>query len=129
VNETFEIDEFSATMSDEGTYVLTVEVGELMTGEAMRRYLQALERFVDAAGATRVLFDARRDGPPRAGDRETREARWDHLAGRTVITCSAVVVESEIAQARVNMTARARKVVLQAFVDRPSAERWLRERA
>lgn len=126
--ETFEIDGFTATLTDEGTYVLTVEVGEVMTGEAMHRYLEALERFVARAGRSRVLFDARHDGPPRVGDKETREVRWAHLSGATRITCSAVVVDSDIAQTRVNMTARARKVTLQAFVHRRDAERWLSER-
>lgn len=127
MRETFELGEFNATITDEGSHVLSVEIGEVLTAEDMRRYLAALERFVTRTTITRVLFDARRDAPPRRGDKETREVRWDHLANRTRIVHSAVLVDSEIAQTRVNMTARAHKVSLQAFLDRPSAERWLKE--
>lgn len=122
---TFESGEFVATFSVSDGYVRTTEVGELMTGAEMRRYMAALERFVVEAGVTSVLFDARRDGPPRVGDQETREARWQHLAGPSRIARSAVVVESDLAVARVNMTARARKVVLQAFVEPGAALAWL----
>src|SRR5690349_9917813 len=104
-------------MSTRGTHVLSVEAGEIATADEMQRYLAVLERFVERAGVKRVIFDARRDGPPRRGDKETRDVRWDHLATKTRITRSAVIVESEIAQTRVNMTARSRKVLLQAFLD------------
>lgn len=127
MRDVFSLGEFTATLTDEGTHVLTVEVGEVQTAEEMRRYLEALERFVGRATSARVLFDARRDGPPCRGDKETREVRWDHLSKKTRITHSAVIVDSELAQTRVNMTARANKVALQAFLDLPSAERWLKD--
>jgi len=115
-------------MSLEGAHVLTAERGELTTAEEMRAYLAALEHFVERAGVTSVLFDARNDGAPRAGDKATRDVRWDYLAKRTRITRSAVVAESEIAQTRINMTARAHGVTLRAFLDHESAEKWLAEK-
>ena len=126
-DETFDAAPFRAVMSARGAHVLTVEHGETASGADMRTYMIALERFVRRAGVGSVLFDARRDGAPRSGDEETREARWAFLAATTVITRSAVVADNDLAQMRINMTARARGVTLRAFLDFPSAEKWLAE--
>ena len=127
MQEAFALGEFTATFTVERGFVRAVEIGELQTGAEMRQYLAALETFIGRAGVTSVLFDARRDGPPRRGDQDTREARWSHLARGSRIVRSAVVVDGELTVTRINMTARARKVALQAFASTAAAEAWLRD--
>lgn len=117
--------DFSAELEPGTGYLLVVEHGQLGSADAMVAYLDEVERHAQRAGVERALFDARQDPPPTRGDESVGLARWDYWADKTRLSAIAVLFKSEIAEARVNMTARARRVNVRAFLDRTAAEEWL----
>jgi hypothetical protein len=127
VKETVRVGEFEAVLEVRGRHVLSTETGEVTTAVDMRAYLEQVDRFLARTGTTSVVFDARQDGAPRRGDKETRDVRWDWLQTTKRARQVAVIAEQEIAQTRINMTARARKVNVRAFLDFEGAERWLED--
>ena len=82
---------------------------------------EELERRVPAAGVGRVLFDHRgiEPHPDAIAIAMLQWARDSQLAG------TSVVVDTELARVRINMTALAQRVAMRAFVSEVDAIRWL----
>ena len=127
MGETFQVGEFSAVLEPRGRHLLCTETGECRDAAELTTYLAQIERLLARTNTTRVLFDARKDAAPRRGDKETRDARWEWIRTSPRAKQIAVIAENEIAMTRINMTARANKVALRAFLDFESAEAWLDE--
>lgn len=105
-------------------YLLVVESGQLRTTAEVARYARAMQSVVTRSGIDRAIIDARGEvGDPPA---EVREAMWTWLStpdrGFSKV---AFVLPSEMAIARVNMTALSKRAPLRAFDTVQQATRWL----
>src|SRR5262245_14154134 len=105
-------------------YLLVVETGTLESVEEVRAYTAALDAIIERTGIKRALIDARGEvGEP---DPEARAAMWDWLAALDRgFTMVAFVLPSEMAVARVNMTALSKRAQVRAFDSTHTAQRWL----
>lgn len=106
-------------------YLFVVESGQLRNMAELRRYTDAMDDAVRRTGLTTAVIDARGEigDPPQS----VRDAMWAWLMdpgrGFSVI---AFVLPSEMAVARVNMTALSQQVSVRAFDSVFAAQRWLR---
>jgi hypothetical protein len=105
-------------------YLFVVESGQLRNRVELRQYIEAMEAVVRRTGIRHAVIDARGevgDPPP-----EVRDAMWRWLLdpdrGFTII---AFVLPTEMAVARVNMTALSRGAQVRAFDSVFAAQRWL----
>ena len=105
-------------------FLFVVESGELGTLADVHRYTQAMDRAIQKTGLERAIIDARGEvgDPPES----VREAMWEWLLsperGFDVV---AFVLPTEMAVARVNMTALSKKARVRAFESVHEAQRWL----
>ncbi len=125
MRELYQIGDFRAEIESREGYILIAETGRIDEAEAMRQYLEVIRLFGARTGHTRVLFDAREPLASAPGDLGARDARWDFFCGQRRLTRHAVVVASELAMMRVNMTARSKRAQVRAFLDLEGAHRWL----
>jgi hypothetical protein len=88
-----------------------------------RRAQQQLDDALEGTGARRAVFDRRGQGDH---DPEVREAMWSWLSQGGRLDAVALVLDSELARVRANMTAISRHVKLKAFIDPEEAEQWVR---
>lgn len=122
------IGEGDSTLEARDGYVLVTEHRDVRTVDQMRRWLVEIDRFAAAQGIDKVIFDARYDTSDSLP--EVREARWAHTDAAPVLKHIAVVIPTEMAATRLNMTVLARKSAarLRAFTEIEPAAAWLRSR-
>lgn len=105
-------------------YLFVVETGQLRSVREVEIYAREMEALIARSGVDKAVIDARGeigDPPP-----EVREAMWEWLvAPDRGFTTIAFVLPSEMAVARVNMTALSRRVAIRAFDSVQQAQRWL----
>lgn len=105
-------------------YLLVIETGALTSLLDVQRYCQAMDRIIGRTKIVRAIIDARGEvgDPPEP----VRDAMWQWLTeegrGFDVV---AFVLPTEMAVARVNMTALAKGARLRAFESVMDAQRWL----
>jgi hypothetical protein len=105
-------------------YLFLVETGQLGSVREVLAYANAMQEVIAKSGIDRAVIDARGeegDPPP-----EVRAAMWEWLAAPDRgFAKVAFVLSSEMAVARVNMTALSRKAPVRAFDSVHAATRWL----
>lgn len=117
-------------------HVRVVEAGDPASAEEMTRYLEAIERFLRAAGRAALLVVAQKaaappsDAKPHAPStplspewKAIREARWRGLA-RSSAKRIAVIVDDPLALTRVQMAALAVRAPVRAFLSEEEAVAW-----
>ena len=105
-------------------YLFVVETGQLTRLGEVKRYTSRLDAIARRLERNKALIDARGEigDPPE----DVREAMWSWLTDRgRVIEHVGFVLATEMAVARVNMTALARRAPLRAFDSVQAAQRWL----
>lgn len=112
---------------ERGDHLMVVEQGNPRSTEEMTRYFAAIERAMASMGARLLFIVAATTGANPASPewKAIRDERWRAMAASRA-TRIGVLVEDEIAAARVNMTAVAMKAHVRAFADRARAIEWLR---
>jgi hypothetical protein len=105
-------------------YLFVVESGQLRNRVELRQYIDAMEAIIRRTGTDHAVIDARGEvGDPPV---EVRDAMWSWLLdpdrGFSII---AFVLPTEMAVARVNMTALSRRAQVRAFDSVFAAQRWL----
>lgn len=105
-------------------FLFIVEQGELRDLRELEAYIAQLEKLIEKTGLRRAIIDARGErGDPPA---DVRRAMWDWLAApNRGLSQVAFVLPSEMAVARVNMTALSQKAPVRAFDSVQQAQRWL----
>ena len=105
-------------------YLFVVETGQLKRLGEVKRYTSRLDAIARRLESTKALIDARGEiGDPPA---DVREAMWTWLtAPGRVLEHIGFVLPTEMAVARVNMTALSRRASLRAFDSVQGAQRWL----
>jgi hypothetical protein len=105
-------------------YLYLIETGTLKSIQEVGAYAAAIEAIIVRTGIARAIIDARDeigDPPP-----EVRHAMWDWLAAPDRgFQMVAFILPSEMAVARVNMTALSRRAQVRAFDNVQQAQRWL----
>jgi hypothetical protein len=105
-------------------FLYLVETGTLKSIAESTKYFAAMEDLIMRTGVMRAIIDARGevgDPPP-----EVRNAMWAWLAATDRgFQMVAFILPSEMAVARVNMTALSRRAHVRAFDNLPHAQRWL----
>jgi len=105
-------------------YLFIIETGSLDSMSELKRYTARLDAMARRLQRTKALIDARGEvGDPSP---EIRKAMWEWLTGvdRTFERV-AFVLATEMAVARVNMTALSRRAQLRAFDAIHAGQRWL----
>lgn len=111
-------------VEDHGTYLFLLEQGTLRDLGELAIYTKGLERIIAETGTSKAVIDARAEvgDPPEV----VRSAMWKWLTGGgRGFSMVAFVLPTEMAMARVNMTALSRGVNVRAFDSVFSAQRWL----
>ncbi len=124
VREVIELSDAYIEVEARPGYLFVVESGQLTRLGELRRYTARLDAVARRLGRDRALIDARGElgEPPQS----VRQAMWAWLTGEDrAIRSFAFVLPSEMAVARVNMTALACKARLRAFDSVQAAQRWL----
>ena len=124
VREVIELSDAYIEVEARPGYLFVVESGQLTRLGELRRYTARLDAVARRLGRDRALIDARGElgEPPQA----VRQAMWAWLCSEDrPIRSFAFVLPSEMAVARVNMTALACKAKLRAFDSVQAAQRWL----
>ncbi len=105
-------------------YLFVVETGQLKRVSDVRSYTGRLDAIARRLERGRALIDARGEiGEP---PEDVREAMWSWLSGpERALEVIAFVLPTEMAVARVNMIALARRAPLRAFDSVQGAQRWL----
>lgn len=105
-------------------YLFIIETGSLETLSELRRYTARLDAMAERLERTKALIDARGEvGDPSP---EIRKAMWEWLtAHERTFERVAFVLATEMAVARVNMTALSRRAPLRAFDAIHAGQRWL----
>lgn len=108
-------------------YLFVVESGQLSSLADVTRYCESMDRIVLESKIHMAIIDARAElgDPPES----VREAMWRWLsAADRGFSVTAFVLPTEIAVARVNMTALVKGAKLRAFTNVHDAQRWLLRR-
>lgn len=105
-------------------YLYVVESGQLRDLRELSGYTSAMDELVAKCGIDKAIIDARGEvGDPPA---EVRNGMWDWLmAPDRGFALVAFILPSEMAVARVNMTALSRRAPVRAFESVQDAQRWL----
>jgi len=105
-------------------YLFVIESGQISRRSELKRYTSRLDAIAKRLERNKALIDARGEvGDPPA---EVRDAMWQWLTAEDrAFDFIAFVLPTELAVARVNMTALARKARLRAFDSVQVAQRWL----
>lgn len=101
-------------------YVLVAMFGRLESLEAATKEQKTIERACVPRADRRMLFDNRGTDAP---DEAIRRAMFDWAAAR--FDRVALLLDSEIAAVRTNMSALSQRASLRAFHDEADAIRWL----
>jgi len=126
--EVIELPHASIEVEARPGYLFIIETGSLESMSELRRYTARLDAIAERLERDKALIDARGEvGDPTP---EIRQAMWSWLTGADrTFERVAFVLPTEMAVARVNMTALSRKASLRAFDAVHAAQRWLlRER-
>jgi hypothetical protein len=124
LRQILELPSASVEIEERAGYLFVVEKGQLRDLADLRQYVQHMDAVIASTGIDRAIIDARGEvgSPPE----EVRGAMWDWLCASTRgFSLVAFVLPSEMAVARVNMTALARRAPVRAFDSVQSAQRWL----
>ena len=107
-------------------YLRVEEHGDPLSADEMTRYFAAIEHALAAARLDALLIVAQRTGerPLSPHWKDIREARWKALA-ESAARRIAVIVDDELGQSRVQMTAVAMKAPVRAFLSQQAAIEWL----
>lgn len=138
--ETYPLSAGCARISVEEGFLLVVEQGDPATAEEMTRYFAAIDRALQTANLASLLIVAQKtaaipegkpgvSAPPTALSPEwkaIREARWRALS-KSRAKRIAVIVDDELAVARVQMAAVAARAPVRPFTAEADARAWLRE--
>lgn len=105
-------------------YLFVVESGALTRVSHVQRYTARIDAIGKRTDCSKALIDARGEvGDP---TEEVREAMWAWLTSPDrVFEFVAFVLPTEMAVARVNMTALSRRAPLRAFESVQAGQRWL----
>lgn len=116
-----------ARLRREDDHLRVDEHGDPESPEAMAAYFARIEDELRLAGLEAVLIVAQKTAPDPLAPRwpALREARWKALAASRAKRI-AVLVDDELAVARVRMAAVAARAPVQAFVLETDAKHWLR---
>ena len=108
-------------------YLRVSEQGDPASAEEMTRYYEAIDRALGVGGYRALLIQAQRQAPDAASPKwvPIRAARWQALSNSRAERI-AVLVEDDLAVARVQMTALSMKAPVRAFRDETDALHWLR---
>jgi hypothetical protein len=107
-------------------YLYLIESGTLKSVQEVAEYAAALEAIIQRTGIARAIIDARDEMGSEAVPDVVRNAMWDWLAAHDRgFQMVAFILPSEMAVARVNMTALARRALVRAFDSVQQAQRWL----
>lgn len=106
------------------THLFLDEKGELRTVDEVERYTRAVDRLIRRTGLKKGVIDARGEiGEP---SKAVRDAMWAWiLAPDRGFNQVAFVPPTEMAVARVNMTALSHRAFVRAFESDFAAQRWL----
>ncbi len=106
------------------TFLLIYESGTLRHRQDREHYTQHLERVMRETGIRKAVIDARAEKD--SMNQELRDLMWAWMTHPTHgFTSVALVLPSEMAVARVNMTSLARGANIRAFDTLFAAQRWL----
>lgn len=127
VVDTFPLGSGEVELRAEDGYLRVVERGDPESVAAMLAYAAAMERARVRAGVVGILVVAQRAAETTVVSdwQEIREARWQSLAASGAARI-AVIVDDELAVARVRMAAIAAKANVRAFVRETDAIAWLK---
>ncbi len=105
-------------------YLFVIETGQLRSRGELDRYTREMEMLIGRTGLNKAIIDARGEvGEPAV---DVREAMWEWLvSSERGFEMVAFVLPSEMAVARVNMTALSRRATVRAFESVQQAQRWL----
>lgn len=109
------------------SYIRIDEHGDPASADETTRYFATIERAMLTHGVDAMLIVAQIQAPNALSPhwKPIREARWEALS-KSRARKIAVVVDNELALARIKMSALAAKAPVRAFVDENSALGWLR---
>jgi hypothetical protein len=124
LRQVIELANGAVEVEERNGYLFVVETGQLRSVREVAAYAKAMQAVITQSGISRALIDARAEvGDPPI---EVRNAMWEWLASPDRgFTMVAFVLPSEMAVARVNMTALSRKASVRAFDSVQQATRWL----
>ncbi len=121
---TIELAQAQVEVEERAGYLFIVESGQLRTLRELHAYTSAVSAVVTESGIDRAIIDARGevgDPPP-----EVRAAMWEWLSSPDQgFKLVAFILPTEMAVARVNMTALSRRAPVRAFHSVQEAQRWL----
>ena len=124
LKETIELPEAIVEVEDHDAFLFLRERGRLRDIGDVEKYTRELARIKALTGRRRAVVDAREERDESTS--EIREAMWKWLCDPTQgFEMVAFVLSSEMAVARVNMTALSRGVDVRAFDTLFAAQRWL----
>lgn len=124
LRRTIELAHAQIEVEERSGYLYVVETGQLRNLRELNAYTAAMDEIVAKGGVDKAIIDARGEvGDPPA---EVRNAMWDWLsAPDRGFTLVAFILPSEMAVARVNMTALSKRAPVRAFQSVQEAQRWL----
>ena len=124
LRQVIELAHGAVEVEERNGYLFVVESGTIRSVREVSAYTKAMEAVIAQCGISRALIDSRAEvGDPPL---EVRNAMWEWLAAPDRgFTMVAFVLPSEMAVARVNMTALSRKASVRAFESMQQATRWL----
>lgn len=124
IREVIQLTSAVIEIEERNGYLFLVESGQLVSVREVGAYANALQALIMKTNIHRAVIDSRGevgDPPP-----EVRAAMWDWLcATDRGFAKVAFVLASEMAIARVNMTALSRRAPVRAFDNIQTATRWL----
>jgi hypothetical protein len=128
VREIIDLPHASVEVEERPGYLFVVETGTIKSLREVKLYAEAIDRIIKHTKLDRAIIDAR--GEVGDAPAEVRQAMWDWLtAPDRSFKMVAFVLASEMAVARVNMTALSLRANARAFENVQQAQRWLtRER-
>ncbi len=124
VRHVIDLPQASIEIEERVRYLFVVETGQLRNMAELERYTREIDALIARSGVDKAVIDARGEvGDPPA---DVRAAMWEWLVSpQRGFTTVAFVLPSEMAVARVNMTALSRRAPIRAFDSVQQAQRWL----
>ncbi|MFK7985582.1 MAG: hypothetical protein AB8I08_06085 [Sandaracinaceae bacterium] len=124
LRERIELPAGEVIVENHETFLLIQESGTLRHRQDLEHYTQHLERVMRETGVRKAVIDARAEQDN--ADQELRDLMWAWMTHPTLgFETVALVLPSEMAVARVNMTSLARGANIRAFDNLFAAQRWL----
>lgn len=104
--------------------LFVVESGRLTSLNDLDRYTRCIDAMIERTGIKRAVIDAR--GQLGESPEDVAEATWGwHLSETRGFEMAAIVLASEMAVARINMTALSMRANVRGFEGIQPAQRWL----